>query len=72
MEKEKVFLKKGTKLRQFLKFSNVASTGGEAKILVKSGRVKVNGYVELRRGYKLKQGDVVEVEGVGSFFICLD
>ena len=48
------------KLDQFLKWSNIVSTGGEAKILIKSGRVSVNGEIEKRRGRKLNTGDVVK------------
>ena len=47
------------KLDQFLKWKNLVSSGGEAKILIKSGSVKVNGIVETRRGRKLNQGDKV-------------
>ena len=48
------------KLDQFLKWNNIVSTGGEAKILIKSGRVSVNGVIEKRRGRKLNTGDVVK------------
>ena len=48
------------KLDQFLKWSNVVSTGGEAKMLIKSGQVRVNGEIEKRRGRKLNTGDVVK------------
>ena len=47
------------KLDQFLKWKNFVSSGGEAKILIKSGAVKVNGLVEIRRGRKLSKGDKV-------------
>ena len=47
------------KLDQFLKWNNMASSGGEAKILIKSGRVKVNGEIEKKRGRKLVKGDKV-------------
>tara|TARA_B100001115_G_scaffold168188_1_gene147833 strand:- start:389 stop:577 length:189 start_codon:yes stop_codon:yes gene_type:complete len=47
------------KLDQFLKWNNLVSSGGEAKIYIKSGQVKVNGEVELRRGRKLSHGDKV-------------
>ena len=43
----------------FLKWHNFASSGGEAKVLIKSGYVKVNGEVEKRRGRKLVSGDKV-------------
>jgi len=45
------------KLDQFLKLKNVVSSGGEAKIFIQSGSVKVNGVIETRRGRKLKKGD---------------
>ena len=47
------------KLDQFLKWKNLVSTGGEAKIFIKSGAVKVNGVIETQRGRKLIKGDVV-------------
>ena len=47
------------KLDQFLKWNNLVSSGGEAKILIKSGSVKVNGVIETRRGRKLNKGDKV-------------
>ena len=45
------------KLDQFLKWHNIVSSGGEAKTLIKSGYVKVNGLIEKRRGRKLIRGD---------------
>ena len=47
------------KLDQFLKWNNFVSSGGEAKILIKSGQVKVNGEIEKKRGRKLIKGDKV-------------
>ena len=47
------------KLDQFLKWKNLVSSGGEAKIFIKSGSVKVNGVIETRRGRKLNKGDIV-------------
>jgi len=47
------------KLDQFLKWQNLVSSGGEAKILIKSGSIKVNGVIETRRGRKLTKGDKV-------------
>jgi ribosome-associated protein len=49
------------KLDQFLKWQQVVQTGGEAKVLIQSGDVQVNGAVELRRGRKLVGGDTVQV-----------
>lgn len=50
------------KLDQFLKLAHVAQTGGEAKLLIQSGHVLVNGQIETRRGRKLRPGDVVMVD----------
>ncbi|HOM02277.1 MAG TPA: S4 domain-containing protein YaaA [Acetivibrio sp.] len=49
------------KLDQFLKWANTVSMGSEAKSLIQAGLVKVNDEVELRRGRKLRAGDVVEI-----------
>ncbi|HEY9823244.1 MAG TPA: RNA-binding S4 domain-containing protein [Candidatus Sericytochromatia bacterium] len=51
------------KLDQFLKFVGVASTGGEAKLMIQGGGVKVNGETETRRARKLVIGDSVMVQG---------
>ncbi len=49
------------KLGQFLKLANLVEDGAEARILIQSGDVTVNGEVETRRGTALKPGDVVLV-----------
>ncbi len=54
-------LSPGITVGQALKASNLVGSGGEAKVLVQAGGVRVNGEVETRRGRKLKEGDVVEV-----------
>lgn len=51
------------KLEQFLKLAQVAATGGQAKVIIQGGQVRVNGLVETRRGRKLRPGDRVEVGG---------
>ena len=52
------------KLDQFLKWEGVVSTGGEAKQLIATGQVSVNGEVELRRGRKLSPGDQVSLGNI--------
>ena len=47
------------KLDDFLKASDLVSTGGEAKLLITEGKISVNDEVEFRRGRKLYYGDVV-------------
>lgn len=49
------------KLEQFLKFANVAETGGMAKMMISDGIVTVNGEVCTMRGKKLHNNDVVVV-----------
>ena len=51
----------GITLGQALKASDLVGSGGEAKVVVQAGEVRVNGAVETRRGRKLEEGDVVEV-----------
>jgi len=51
------------RLGQFLKLADLIDTGGEAKVLIASGDVTVNGQVDLRRGRQLVPGDVVAVRG---------
>ncbi|MCH2131671.1 MAG: RNA-binding S4 domain-containing protein [Pirellulaceae bacterium] len=50
-------------LDQFLKLLGITGTGGQAKQLIQTGGVRVNGEVELRRGRKLTESDRVEVQG---------
>lgn len=49
------------KLDSFLKFAEIADTGGLAKIMVQEGMISVNGEVCTMRGKKLIPGDTVEV-----------
>lgn len=51
------------KLDAFLKFAAVVSSGGEAKVLIADGQVKVNGEACTMRGKKLRSGDVVSING---------
>lgn len=51
------------RLDSFLKLAGLVSTGGQAKILIAEGEVKVNGQVCLMRGKKLFGGEKVEFEG---------
>ncbi len=49
-------------LQQLLKLTDWISTGGEAKIAVKTLDIAVNGVREDRRGRKLYPGDKVRIE----------
>ena len=51
------------KLQDLLKFANLVGTGGEAKIIIQEGEVKVNGEICTMRGKKIRPGDIVELDG---------
>ena len=50
-------------LARFLKLQGLVSTGGEAKILIQRGDVRVNGVIETRRSRQLHPGDRVQLAG---------
>ncbi len=51
------------KLDALLKFEGLVETGGDAKLRIQNGEVKVNGEVCTMRGKKLRPGDRVEIDG---------
>ena len=51
------------KLDAFLKFAAMVGTGGEAKLVISDGLVKVNGEVCTMRGKKIRPGDQVTFAG---------
>ncbi len=53
------------RLDQLLKRVDAVQGGGEAKVRIQAGEVRVNGAVETRRGRKLRPGDRVEIDGAG-------
>lgn len=48
------------KLGQALKAAGLVDSGVEAKMVIQEGKVKVNDHVEIQRGKKLIDGDIVE------------
>lgn len=54
------------KLDSFLKLAGLVMSGGEAKLLIQEGMVRVNGEVETRRGRKLRSGDMIQVTDRGA------
>jgi len=59
-------------LSQFLKWAEVAATGGEAKNFIREGKVRVNGEVIVVPAKKLFPGDKVEIAGEQLFLITGD
>jgi ribosome-associated protein len=51
------------RLGQFLKFSDLLDSGGNAKEVIIDGYVSVNDETERRRGRQLHDGDLVTFEG---------
>ena len=63
MSVEKIYIDdEYIKLVSLLKFSGIAETGGQAKLLVQDGLVTLNGEVCTQRGKKIKDGDRVKFE----------
>ncbi len=50
------------KLFQLLKYANLVSSGGEAKLVIVDGLVKVNGETEIQKGKKIYKNDIVEFQ----------
>ena len=51
------------KLQDLLKFAGAVETGGDAKLIIQEGRIKVNGEVCTMRGTKMRPGDRAELDG---------
>ena len=60
----------GLTLTDVLKMTGIVSTGGEAKVRIQAGEIRVNGETETRRKQKLQAGDVIEALGE-TIHICL-
>jgi len=56
-------------LGAFLKLAGATQTGGEAKLLIQNGEVRVNGAVEVRRAHRVAPGDRVAV-GATEYGVC--
>ena len=52
--------KEPVELYKILKFEGMTSSGGEAKLVIEQGLVKINGSVETRKRKKMVSGDIIE------------
>lgn len=68
--KEIILKKQPVELFKILKFEGMASTGGEAKMLIADGQVMVNGAKEIRKRKQIVADDVIEFGG-GRFVVRL-
>lgn len=56
-------LKEPVELYKILKFESMVPSGGEARLVISEGLVKVNGEVETRKRKKIISGDIIEFAG---------
>lgn len=52
--------KEPVELFKILKFEGIVGSGGEAKMVISQGLVRVNGDVETQKRKKIVSGDVIE------------
>ena len=53
-------IKEPVELYKILKFEALVASGGEAKVVIADGLVKVNGEIETQKRKKIVAGDVIE------------
>ncbi len=51
------------RLGDLLKAMSLVGSGGQAKIVIQNGKVKVDGQVCLMRGAKIKKGQLLDFDG---------
>lgn len=56
-------------LGQFLKIADIIQSGGMAKWFLSEHDVFINNELDVRRGRKLRAGDVVQIPQIGEFLI---
>lgn len=52
------------RLQDLLKLGGATETGGQAKIVIQNGEVKVNGEICTMRGKKIRPGDNAEFDNL--------
>ncbi len=58
--REVIITHEPVELYKILKFENMVTSGGEAKLVIEEGLVFVNGQIETRKRKKIVTGDVIE------------
>lgn len=61
--KDVLINKEQVELFKVLKFEGIASSGAEAKDMIASGTVLVNGIIETQKRKKVGEGDTIELNG---------
>ena len=54
---------------EFIKLAVIVGTGGQSKIIITNGLVKVNGKPTKARGKKIKKGDTIEIKDMESIIV---
>ena len=57
------------KLDQFLKLCSAVQTGGQAKIMIAEGMIKVNDNVAFERGKKIRKNDIIDIKDYEKFIV---
>ena len=63
--------KEPVELFKLIKFEGLASSGGEAKMMIEDQMVYVNGEIETRKRKKILAGDIISI-GDEKFITVLD
>lgn len=56
-------------LGQFLKLADIIQSGGMAKAFLGENDVFINEEFDVRRGRKLREGDIIDIPDIGIFVI---
>lgn len=59
-------------LDQLLKWAGIVESGGQVKLMLEDEIIKVNGNIETARRHRLHEGDIVEIEGIGSWQVAVE
>ena len=54
-------------LDQLLKWAGILQSGGQVKFLLEDQCIRLNGNIETAKRRKIKSGDLLEIEGMGSW-----
>ena len=57
------------KLNQLLKLAGVLDQGSDIKYMLESGQIRLNGEEVTQRGRKIKNGDIVSVDGFEDILV---
>ena len=72
MKQEEIKIKtEFIKLDSLLKFAGCVETGGIGKEIIAEGRIKVNGEVCTMRGKKIRPGDKVQIDEIGTELVII-